>query len=109
MGAIRQITQSRLLVILAVLVLSAPVAVGQIVGRVTFGRIVLAENKKDQTSFSGSADGLRETGRVTTYTGNVTVSFPDSNVVLTADEVIYNGETKEMSLSGHITLKLDAR
>src|SRR5262245_10658417 len=109
MGAASQMTKSRLLVILAVLVLSAPAVVGQITGRVAFGRMVLAENKKDQTSFSGSADGLRETGRVTTYTGNVTVSFPDSNVVLTADEMIYNDETKEMSLSGHITLKLDAR
>jgi lipopolysaccharide assembly outer membrane protein LptD (OstA) len=61
------------------------------------------------TKFTGRADGRKTVGEVDTYTGNVTIKFPDSKVILRADKVTFDGERAVLTPSGHVRLDLDAQ
>jgi lipopolysaccharide assembly outer membrane protein LptD (OstA) len=73
-------------------------------GPATFGR-----TSSNGTTFTGHADTAEPVGRVTTYRGHVIIAFPDTRAILQADEVAYDTATKELTLSGHVRLKLDSK
>src|SRR5258707_94869 len=61
---------------------------------IEFGR-TSGTGGKPATNFRGRADAVREAGRVKTYSGNVTISFPDAAVVLHADAVVFDPDAHE--------------
>jgi lipopolysaccharide assembly outer membrane protein LptD (OstA) len=71
-------------------------------GPATFGR-----TSSGGTTFTGHADTAEPVGRVTTYRGHVIITFPDTSATLQADEVAYDIDAKELTLSGNVRLKLD--
>jgi lipopolysaccharide assembly outer membrane protein LptD (OstA) len=73
-------------------------------GPIDFGRTA-----RQGTAFQGRADTGETVGRVTTYRGNVTISFPDTRAVLRADEVIFDEAAKQLTLNGKVHLQLDSK
>jgi hypothetical protein len=71
-------------------------------GGIEFGRVGI-------TNFTGHADIVREVGRVRTYTGNVTITFPDAAVVLHADAVMIDDGSHEFVIQGPTRLTFDAK
>jgi hypothetical protein len=67
---------------------------------IEFGRV-------GNTSFRGRADTIREVGNTKTYSGNVTISFPDAAIVLHADAVTFDANAGELVVQGTARLKLD--
>ena len=45
---------------------------------------------------------------MTTYRGNVSVFFEDSNLIVHADELIYAEDSNQLILRGNVRLTLDA-
>ena len=69
---------------------------------IVFGRV-------GETNFKGQAETVREVGNLKTYSGNVTISFPDAAVVLHADAVTFNSDAGELVVEGIARLKLDTK
>ena len=73
---------------------------------VGFSRIVTAAPGHGRSAYQGRADTVELGGKVTTYRGNVSVAFPDSNIRVTADQAVLNGN--EMEFSGNVRLVLNS-
>jgi lipopolysaccharide assembly outer membrane protein LptD (OstA) len=101
-----RIVSMLLLSALAVVVLAALVEAQG----VAFGRVAGLPPDGGQTQFTARAD-YHVPGSAT-YRGNVVISFPDAKVVVNADEVTVvtvNDETKELTFSGNVRLRLDSK
>jgi hypothetical protein len=68
---------------------------------IQFGRV-------GDTTYRGRADRVSQQGAVTTYAGNVRISFPESSIVVQADSVTANS-ANELVFQGDVRVTLDSK
>ena len=85
----------------------ATVTHGQQTGGVNFGRGGIPGSRR-ATTYTGRADRTEYVAGMTTYRGNVSVFFEDSNLIVHADELIYAEDSNQLILRGNVRLTLDA-
>ena len=56
--------------------------------------------------FDGRADSIKPGGRTTTFSGNVTFTFRESNIRVTAEQATFDHPTSELTLSGNVRMGL---
>jgi lipopolysaccharide assembly outer membrane protein LptD (OstA) len=83
-------------------------------GRVGPGSVSGSEGRPVQigrsgTSYVGKADRVQQQGKLTTWRGNVTVTFRESQMVLHAQEMTLDAGANELILRGDVRLKLDTQ
>jgi lipopolysaccharide assembly outer membrane protein LptD (OstA) len=74
---------------------------------INFERVWSLPSTGAKLSYDGRADTLSQVGSVTTYRGNVTISFPTERMVVHADEVTSDPATKDLALQGNVRITFD--
>ena len=100
----RRIVHALFLATMAVVALAALVEAQGVM----FGRVAGVPPNDVQTRFTGRADQVLP-GPSTIYRGNVAITFPDSRIVVIADEVVFDEKAGELTVSGSVRLRLDAK
>jgi hypothetical protein len=75
---------------------------------VMFGRVAGIPPNDVHTRFTGRADQVLS-GAGTIYRGNVAITFPDSKIVVIADEIVFDEKAAELTVSGRVRLRLNAK